>query len=105
MKNGFTLIELLIVISIASVLTSLSVLSLSNTQHSAYEQSSLEILLSDLKLQQLKSMAGETGLTSTIHEPFGIYFQEENYVLFRGQTYNPSDTDNFAVQLEEPLTF
>ncbi len=104
-KCGFTLIELLVVIAVASTLASLSVLSLSNAQHSAYEQSSLEILLSDLKLQQLKSMSGDTGFATITHEPFGIYFQSESYILFRGAAYDPGDPTNFTVALEEPLTF
>ena len=105
MKKGFTLIELLIVIAIASILASLSLLSLSNAQHSGYEQSSLEILLSDLKLQQMKSMSGDTGLTTTTHEPFGIYFQTKAYTLFRGASYNPEDPTNFTVEIEKALTF
>src|SRR3989344_46312 len=104
-KRGFTLIELLVVIAIASIMTSLSVLALSNSQHTAYEQSSLEILLSDLKLQQMKSMSGDTGLTSTTHEPFGIYFQTKAYTLFRGASYNPEDPTNFTVEIEKALTF
>ena len=104
-KRGFTLIELLVVIAIASIMTSLSVLALSNSQHTAYEQSSLEILLSDLKLQQMKSMSGDTGLTSTAHEPFGIYFQTKAYTLFRGANYNPVDPTNFTVEIEKALTF
>lgn len=104
-KRGFTLIELLVVMAIASVLTSLSVLALSNSQHTAYEQSSLEILISDLKLQQMKSMSGDTGLATTTHVPFGIYFQTDSYTLFRGPSYDPNDPTNFSVELEKALTF
>ena len=104
MKKGFTLIELMVVLAISTILLSMTMLGLNSIQQSSYEQSSLEILLSDIKLQQLKSMTGDTSI-DTDHEPYGIYFGTDSYTLFRGVSYNPAEVTNFTVSLQGPLSF
>lgn len=103
-QQGFTLIELGIVLAIMAILLTLSIVSLSNIQDQTYISKSLEILLSDIKMQQNKAMNGETdGETSTYR--YGIYFEGNTYTLFRGDTYNPSDSYNFTVTLDGQLSF
>jgi type II secretory pathway pseudopilin PulG len=104
MQKSFTLIEILTVFAVTLILISLSVVSLSTVRESASTDSALEVLLSDIKLQQTKSMTGDTfGQTTTL--PFGIYFTSTSYTLFRGNSYSVSDPLNFTVPLSGNLQF
>ncbi len=103
MKNGFTLIELLLVMAISLILISVSTISLTNVQQYSYLSKSLELLLSDIKLQQAKAMNGVTD-TGTPYR-YGVYFGESSYTLFRGDVYDPDETTNFTVNLDGQLTF
>lgn len=104
MQKGFTLVEIMLVTAITLILISLSVVSLSNVRNSASKNTTLEVLLADIKLQQTKSMSGDTsGQTSTA--PFGIYFTSTGYTLFRGDSYSASDPTNFTIPLTSDLQF
>lgn len=103
-QQGFTLIELGVVLAIMIILLTLSVVSITTVQQQAYLSKSLEVLLSDIKLQQTKAMNGQTDGESTTYR-YGIYFDTDTYTLFRGDTYNSSDPFNFTVSLDGQLTF
>jgi len=102
--KGFTLIELLLVMAIVSILFALIIGNLNSLQQNTNQNASEELLLSDLKLQQLKSMSGDTGESGNFL-PFGIYFGTNSYTLFRGATYNNLDSENFTIELSPNLTF
>jgi prepilin-type N-terminal cleavage/methylation domain-containing protein len=104
MQKGFTLIEILLVMAIISILFAISIVNLNTLQQNTYQNTSEELFLSDLKLQQLKSMTGDNNKTSTF-ETFGIYFGSNSYTLFRGTNYSASDNENFTVELNPNLTF
>jgi prepilin-type N-terminal cleavage/methylation domain-containing protein len=103
-KKGFTLIEVSIVMGIVATLFTLSMISLNTVQQNTYHNTSLDIFLSDIKLQQLKSMSGDTSMTSTF-EPHGIYMDSTSYTLFRGASYSAGATGNFTIELNPNLTF
>ncbi len=104
MQKGFTLIEILLVMAIISILFAISIVNLNTLQQNTYQNTSEELLLSDIKLQQLKSMTGDNNNSSTF-ETFGIYFGNTSYTLFRGATYSASDDENFTIELNPNLTF
>lgn len=104
MRKGFTLIELLVVMAIISILFAISIVNLNTLQQNTYQNSSEEVFLSDLKLQQLKSMTGDNNNSSTF-KTFGIYFGPNSYTLFRGSSYSASDPENFTVELNPNLSF
>lgn len=103
MQKGFTLIELLLVMAIVSILFAISIVNLNNLQQNTYQNTSEEIFISDLKLQQLKSMTGDNNNSS--FEPFGIHFETNSYTLFRGASYSSSNPENFTVELNPNLSF
>lgn len=103
-QQGFTLIELGIVLAIMAIMLTLSIVSLSNVQDQAYSSKSLEILLSDIRMQQTKAMNGQTD-GETITYRYGIHFETNTYTLFRGDTFNASDPYNFSVNLDGQLSF
>jgi len=105
-QNGFTIIELLIVIAITTILLGLSTMNLFSAKYKASLNSTVTMLIADLRSQQLKAMVGDTeGSAATNPGYNGIYFDTKQYIIFHGQSYSVSTTDNFAVPLEGDLTF
>ena len=101
--KGFTLIELLITMGIIAILLGLIFQNLLTVQHKTALNTSVDSLVSNLKSQQIKAMVGEIdggGAVAT-----GVYFESDKYILFRGQTYSPSNSTNFSLALDRNLHF
>lgn len=96
LSKGFTLVELLLIMGIIAVLTSFAVMNLIRPQTKASLDTVVTSLVSDIKSQQLKAMAGDSGSGST-SQPQGLYIQTNQYTLFKGSSYSGADTDNFVV--------
>jgi len=99
---GFTIPDLLISIAIFSILLGFSITNLPKTQRSISVLSSLNVLISDLRLQQLKAMTGDTQGSQTISS-YGVYLGTNQYTLFRGTSYSSADTTNIVVNLDTGL--
>lgn len=104
MKKGFTLIEVSVVIAAIAILLSISTISLTTLQQHTYVETTLETLLSDIKHQQLKAMAGDTEGSGGA-DVYGIHFDTNQYVLFKGPTFDGTDPLNFAVAINDSLDF
>lgn len=102
-SQGFTLIELLVVVGMIAILFGLSSVNLVRPQNSASVQGAADTLVADLKSQQLLSMTGEDGQT-TSPQPHGIVVAASQYTLFAGSSYSSSDANNFVVTLDAGLT-
>lgn len=102
-SRGFTLIELAVVVSIILTLLGFITISLVRSQQGVSLASVTEILLADLKQQQLKSMIGDTEgrLTS---DTYGIHFDQAKHTLFHG-TYLAGDASNSEVNLGGSFQF
>jgi prepilin-type N-terminal cleavage/methylation domain-containing protein len=102
-QRGFTLIELAVVIAITVILLGFITINLVRSQQGASLTSIAEILLTDLRQQQLKAMIGDTEGRST-SDTYGIHFDANRYVLFHG-TYSDSESTNSIVNLEDNVQF
>jgi len=103
-QRGFTLIELIVVMSIIGILLGLTSINLARSQQTASLTSAGEMLIADLRQQQLKSMIGDTeGRPAS--DSYGIHFDPNKYVLFHGTTYSSSDTSNFVINLDSNMQF
>jgi prepilin-type N-terminal cleavage/methylation domain-containing protein len=102
-QRGFTLIELAVVIAITVILLGFITINLVRSQQGASLTSIEEILLADLRQQQLKAMIGDTEGRST-SDAYGIHFDANRYVLFHG-TYSDSENTNSVVNLEDNMQF
>jgi prepilin-type N-terminal cleavage/methylation domain-containing protein len=101
---GFTFIELLVVMTILAVLFTLSAVNIGNLIPKATSRSSLEAIISDLKQQQNKAMLGDTeGRASST--AYGVHFDQGQYVLFYGDSYDSADTSNSVFELGDILQF
>lgn len=97
---GFTMVELLIVMGIMATLLGISMLSILSLSTTTKKEASTTLLISDIKSQQIKSMVGDTeGRGSP--DSYGIIFQNNQYVLFHGESFDPDDQANFEVPIEE----
>lgn len=103
-QSGFTLVELIIAMGIILMLSGFATINLVKQQNTTSVNSSVDVLVSDMQSQQTKAMAGvKDDLSNNIS--FGIYFQSDRYVLFRGTTFSPTDSANFTVLLDENIMF
>ena len=103
-KRGVTLIELILVLSIVMLLIGLITVNLSNIYTTSSLNASGDVLINDIKSQQMKAMLGDTERRASA-DAYGVYFEPDKYILFHGFVYNPSDTSNFAINLEGSLHF
>lgn len=102
-RQGFTLIELALIMSIIAILISFISINLLKPQTTASIASTATILVSDLKEQQIKAMAGDSEGTATA-QAHGIYFEPTRYTLFRGTVFPAGDPSNFTINLETGLS-
>jgi prepilin-type N-terminal cleavage/methylation domain-containing protein len=101
-QSGVTLIELLLVMGIISILFTISSILLLNLIPKASQTTHAEVLISELRHQQLKAMVGETQGTGA-PQAYGVYIASDRYVLFGGEAYDSNDPTNFVVVLEGQL--
>src|SRR3989344_9142923 len=106
MKNnsGVALVELLVVMALLSVVFSLTFINFSGLLSSSSQTSNIDLLISDLKSQQIQAMSGNT-VSPTTNDSYGIYFEQGSYTLFRGLTYSGSDPQNLTINLEPQIQF
>lgn len=103
-RKGFTLVELAVVTSIIVTLLGFITISLVRSQQGASLTSIEEILLVDLKQQQLKAMIGDTeGRAAS--DSYGIHFDSNQYVLFHGATYSALENTNSVTSLADGMQF
>ncbi len=101
-NKGFTLVELVVILGISSILFGFVGFNLVRFQGTTSSNANKNTIISDLKSQQLKAMLGNTEGRSS-NDSYGIYFLSDQYVLFHGTSYSPSDTTNFAIMLPEDI--
>lgn len=101
--SGFALIELLLAMSIIALLFGLITMNLLKVQRQASLNSSLDTFIADFKHQQLTAMAKDTSGSSNAN--YGVYFEQNRYILFHGSWYSALDDTNFTVNLDNNLRF
>ena len=87
-----------------AILLGFITISLVMSQQTASLTATEEVLLADLREQQLKSIIGYTEGRST-SDSYGIHFEERSYVTFHGATYSSSNTSNATINLESNMQF
>jgi prepilin-type N-terminal cleavage/methylation domain-containing protein len=101
-KFGFTIVEIILVVALFALLSSFVGLNALRVQTHNTVVSTVEAFVADMKAQQVRAIAGDSQGQATSQE-WGIHFESDRYVLFRGSTYLSSDPGNFAVDIEAPL--
>jgi prepilin-type N-terminal cleavage/methylation domain-containing protein len=88
-QKGFTLTELMITIGLLLILLAFASLNLVGTIRKPVEAGARDILISDIRSQQIKAMTGKG-------DDFGIDFNSDSYTL---------TPDNFTVILPDGFVF
>ena len=104
LRAGFTLVELLIVMGISAIVFSITIISLTPLIPKSNSRAEIELLKAAIAEQRTKSQSGYTSSGSSPTAQ-SIYFEETQYVLYEGITYNPSDPENSTFPLEQGLRF
>lgn len=99
-QTGFTLIELLLVMGILTILFGISSLNFFNISNLTTSEVSTNVLVSDIKSQQIKAMVGDTEGRG-IPDNYGIMIQANQYTLFHGLTYSATNSSNFTIPSDE----
>ncbi|MDD3646962.1 MAG: type II secretion system protein [Candidatus Dojkabacteria bacterium] len=99
--DGITLIEIVIVIGLLAILAGVSIPIYRTSFTKGDLDTSASQVLSTIRLAQSKAMGGEDA------SKFGIHFDTtttpDQYILFKGDTYNPSDTYNQVNNLSRQI--
>lgn len=97
-------IELVVVMAIFSTLSGLITVNLLSVKHKTSLNTVVTTLASDFRNQQMKVLIGNTE-GRMVNDNYGIYFETNRYILFHGSSFNPSESTNFAITLEDNITF
>jgi len=103
---GFTLIEILVVIGIISTIFMLSTLAVLNIQKTQLLENNAWAVVSLLRQAQNQALNG-VSVDGANQTNFGVHFDSSTgeYILFRGDNFNPGDSYNFVQNLPSGLSF
>lgn len=86
--QGFTLIELLIVTAIIAILLVIVLSRIGSFGSQTDLDTTAQRIISTLETARNQTLASEDASV------YGVHFETTKYVLFKGATYNPLDTNN-----------
>lgn len=94
---GITLIELVITIGILIILSTMAIPFFWYFQKKSDLNNNTEEIVNILRLAQNKTLASESASN------YGVYFESDKFVLFKGTNYDPLSEDNNIRNLSENL--
>ncbi len=87
-KRGFTLVEMMLVIGILVIIAGLAIPFYQSFQISSALDNAGQEIIQSLRNAQSKAMSSQ-GLSS-----YGVHFDTNQFVIFKGNIYNPVDAEN-----------
>ncbi len=94
-SGGFTLIEILVAMAILVLIAFLAIASFTTFRQQVEIDSSSQNILSVLRLARSKTLASES------EDNYGVHFQSDKYVLFKGTVYDSNDAANKEYSLTD----
>lgn len=102
-ETGFSLIEVLFVVAFFVIILAFATPNLFNPLGREKVGTLSNDIVSNLRDAQTKAMSSETfGKPAT--SEFGVHFGSNNYIIFRGTIFDPTDSDSFLVDIPTGLT-
>lgn len=95
--KSFTLVELLLIVGILIILTAISVPTFRYFQKESDLNNSTQGIINTLRLAQNKTLASER------ESNYGVHFEAEKFILFKGASYDPSATNNETHNLPQSV--
>ena len=96
-KKGFTLIEILVVIGVISILIVMAAAGLRLFEGKTQLKSQAQNILTILELARTKTLASEGA------SQYGVRFEQDKYILFKGSAYQEGEENNKTYQLPGQL--
>ena len=96
-KKGFSLVEIIIAVSILSILTTMALLSMSDHRDRLLVKTTTDTLISRLEETKTKAQAGKN------NEDQGIKIFNDSYILFSGNSYSSSDSENQEFEISNSV--
>jgi type II secretory pathway pseudopilin PulG len=103
-KHGFVLIELAVVFGMLAALIGMTTINIFGSQRKASLTATIDTLVADVRSQQTKAMTGTTD-NSGLPPAYGVHFDGDRYVLFRGASYSSSLSSNAIIPLDSRVRF
>ena len=102
-ETGVTLIELIIVISLLSVILTLGSINLFRPYQTATLDAAAENIKSLVREAQSKAINTDTQ-GDPASDDYGVHFESDKAILFKGATYSNGNPANFEVSLTNNIT-
>ncbi|KKP85874.1 hypothetical protein A3B84_01125 [Candidatus Nomurabacteria bacterium RIFCSPHIGHO2_02_FULL_35_13] len=87
-EKGISVIEMLVTVAIIGILVTIALPQFSKMKENQVFKNAIEEIMSALHNAQSQSLA------STNSSEYGVYFQPDLIVIFKGKTFSPESTDN-----------
>src|SRR3989338_5441649 len=104
LNQGFTIPELIVTIAIFAILATLVTLNVVGVKQRASLDTTVKVLIGDLRLQQLKAMTGDSE-GRLVPDSYGLHPAGDKYILFHGNVFEQTSADNFIVDLGDNVVF
>ncbi len=98
MQKGFTLIEMLVVIAVIGIIALVVMPSFSTMRQRAVLKSATSDVLSALDKARSQTLA------SVNSSEYGVHFQSDKVVIFKGTVYSAVDANNENILIASPAT-
>lgn len=96
-ERGFTLIEIIVAIGVMAIIATTLFIGFSAATKSA------DLKTSAFKIVDALQFARTRTIASLASSQYGVHFEQTQYVLFRGATYNASDPNNIVYALSSSV--
>ena len=95
-KKGYTVLEILIVLAVLSLLISIFLPSFQRIRSNSVLKSTASNIFSAL------DKARSQGLSSVNSSEYGVHFETQKIVIFKGTVFSPSDINNEEIPITMP---
>jgi type IV fimbrial biogenesis protein FimT len=97
-KKGFTLVEMLVVLAIIAILLLIAI-----PQFNKFRQAEVLNAASRDVLSSLEKARSNT-LSSVNSSEYGVHFQSDQVIIFKGLTYSVGAVTNESISISEPAS-
>ena len=97
-NRGVTFVELLIVLAIIGIIVAITLPSFSSIKENQVLNNAVENVVSALNKARTQT------LSSLESSEYGVHFESDQIVIFKGKVYSAVDPDNESVEITSPAT-
>lgn len=95
---GFTLVEVLLILAILGLISGLAIPFYQSFQVSSEFDNTTQEIVQTMRRAQI------TAMSSKSLSDYGVHFADQQYIIFRGATFNPADIYNESFEIASTLS-